>query len=153
MRVMRSGIAITLAAVALVGATGTVLAAGPTVERGSTHETFFDEFILDLCGIETMTTVIEHWTLKTFPDGSQQFHTSRTFIPEDPRVPIEKGTGMGFFTPDGVKTVVGKPLQLFSQQHGGVIVLDAGRVTFGDEIDARGHHPTLDMDLADVYCP
>lgn len=153
MPIHRSLLAVVLAAGTLVGGTGTVLAAGPTVERGSTHETFFDEFILDLCGIETMTTVIERWTLKTFPDGSQQFQASRTFIPDDVRVPIEKGAGMGFFTSDGVQTVVGKPLQLISQQHGGVIVLDAGRVTFGDEIDVRGPHPSLDMDLAELYCP
>jgi hypothetical protein len=153
MRPHRSVLALALAGSALIGGAGTAMAAGPTIEQGTTHETYFDDFIHDLCGISTMTTVTEHWTLKTFPDGSQQFHTTRTFVPDDPRIPIEKGAGMGFFTPEGVKTVVGKPLQLFDQSGGGVLILDAGRVTFGDAIDARGHHPTLDMDPADLYCP
>jgi hypothetical protein len=153
MQVRHAILAAILAAGTLAGGAGTVLAATPVVERGTIRETFFDDFLFDICGIETMTTMVEHWTLKTFPDGSQQFHTSRRFTPADPRLPIEKGAGMGFFTADGVQTVVGKPLQLISQQGGGVTVLDAGRVTFGDEIDVRGPHPSLAMDLADLYCP
>ena len=123
------------------------------IERGTTRDTFFDDYLFDICGIETMTTVVEHWTLKTFPDGSQQFQSSRTFTPEDRRIPIEKGGAMGFYTPEGEKTVAGKPLQLISQQGGGVTVLDAGRVTFGDVLDVRGPHPSLDMDLVELYCP
>jgi hypothetical protein len=153
MRTRRSVLALALAGSVLFGAAGSVMAAGPTIERGSTNDTFFDEFLFDLCGISTMTTATEHWTLKTFPDGSQQFHTSRTFVPHDVRVPIEKGSGMGFFTPEGVQTVLGRPLHLISQQGGGTVLLDAGRVTFGDELDVRGPHPSLDMDLVDLYCP
>jgi hypothetical protein len=153
MRPHRSVLGLALAASALIGGAGTVLAAGPTIEHGTAHDTFFDDYIYELCGISTMTTVTEHWTLKTFPDGSQHFHSTRTFVPADTRIPLEKGASTGFFTPEGVKTVVGKPLQLFGQSGGGVLILDAGRVTFGDTIDARGPHPSLDIDPADLYCP
>jgi hypothetical protein len=149
----RTALALALAGTALLGGSGSALAAGPTIERGSTRDTFFDGFLLDLCGISTMTTVTEHWILTTFPDGSQQFHTSRTFVPHDVRVPIEKGSGMGSFTPEGFQTVLGRPLHLISQQGGGTILLDAGRVSFGDELDVRGPHPSLHMDLVDLYCP
>jgi hypothetical protein len=124
----------------------------PTIERGQIRERFFDDFIFELCGIETYTTWTERFSVKTFADGSQQVHVVRTFVPEDPRLPIEKGAGTTFVSPDGTRRVVGKPIQLIGPD-GGVRLIDAGLVEFGDELIIRGPHPSLDADLADYYCP
>ena len=82
MSITRSLIAGTLAITALAVGAGGALAAKPeTVHSGKVVETFFDDFIYDLCGIETMTTVTERWTLTTYADGSQRFTNSRKFVP------------------------------------------------------------------------
>ena len=129
---------------------------GPTIERSVTHDTFDDDFFLDLCGIATRTTVSEKLSIKTFSDGSQTVHTERSFVPADTRLPIEKGAATAFYAPDGSRRVVGKPIQLTSQTGGGVIVRDAGWVLFDpfDNPDAmRGPHPSLTVDPAAYYCP
>jgi hypothetical protein len=148
-----------VAALVLVGAVaGVAQAGGRIVERdgGSFTETFFDEFIFDLCGIETYTTQTQRWSVKVFDDGSEIVHVTRTFVSEDPRLPIEKGAGTTFIAPDGTRTVVGKPIQLIGPE-GGIRLLDAGRVEFGDELIVHGRHPALDDilagDLAAYYCP
>ena len=135
-----------------VGATS-ALAAKPVTERqGKESVTFFDDFILDVCGISTMTTVTENWTLSTYADGTQRFVDSRKFVPADKRIPIEYGAGMSTWDVNGVQTVHGSPLRLRSQQGGGMLILDAGLVTLGDDITVHGPHPSLDVDLADFYC-
>ena len=151
---------LTLATVAalVVGAVGAsvVQARGPVQTRDSYTETFHDDFIFDLCGIDTMTTLTERWTFKEFPDGSATFHATRTFTPADQRIPIEKGAGTSFIAPDGSRRVVGKPIQLISQNGGGVRILDAGWVEFdaaGDVRDMRGPHPFVGADEAEYYCP
>jgi len=149
---IRTLIAGALAIATLGAGTTMVVAAQPEIIRGSTRDTFFDEFILDLCGIETMTTVTEHWTLWRYADGSERFQVSRTFESADPRLPIEHGSGMSTFAPDGTQTVHGSPLRL-RYPGGGVYLLDAGLVIFSDPLIVRGPHPSLDMDLADAYCP
>jgi len=89
---------------ALAGGAGTAAAAGggPTVTTGGGTETFADDFILDLCGIETETTVTERWTHKQFRDGSETLHVVRTFVSADPRLPVEKGAATSFIAPDGI---------------------------------------------------
>lgn len=124
----------------------------PTIERQRFEERFFDDFIFDLCGIRTFTTQTQVSSVKTFPDGRQQIHVVRTFVSEDPRLPIERGAATTFFAADGTRTVIGKPIQL-NGPNGGVRLLDAGLVSFGDELVVRGPHPSLDADLADYYCP
>lgn len=134
---------------------GTAHAAAPLIERGETHEIFFDDFIHDVCGIDTFTRVDEHWTLKRFPDGSETLHTTRTFTPEDPRIPIEKGAATSFNAADGSRRVVGKPIQLFGVD-GGVTLIDAGWISFdpaGDPVDSRGPHSFDPDDVAPYYCP
>ena len=124
----------------------------PTQEQGRVVETFADDFLHDLCGIDTTTTMTQHFHVTTFPDGSQLVHETRTFVTADPRVPIEKGAGTSHWTPDGVQTVTGTPIHLISDQ--GTVLLDAGRVTFADELDVRGPHPSLIVSsLAPYYCP
>jgi hypothetical protein len=89
----------------------------------------------------------------TFPDGSQQVHITRTFVSDDPRIPIEKGAGTTFIDANGVRTVVGTPIHLIGP-NGGTRLIDAGLVTFGDELEVRGPHPSLFVpDLAPYYCP
>jgi hypothetical protein len=124
----------------------------PVIERGSSVETFADEFILDLCGIETTTTLTQHFVGQTFPDGSQQVHVTRTFVSEDPRIPVEKGSGTSFYDAAGVQTVAGTPIHLIGSR--GTVLIDAGLVTFADELNVRGPHPSLFVsDLAPYYCP
>jgi hypothetical protein len=148
--------AITLAlamAISLIPAAA--LATGPEIVTDSYTDRFHDDFIFDMCGIDTWTTIIERWTLKTWPDGSQTFQDVRTFIPDDPRIPIEKGAGTGRFLPDGTKIVNGKPLQLFDRD-GGILLLGTGLVRFdpfGDVLVAHGHDEALGVDLAEYYCP
>jgi hypothetical protein len=125
----------------------------PVIERASFVDVFPDDFILDLCGIETTTKLTQRDEVKTFPDGSQQVHVTRTFVSDDPRLPVEKGAGTTFITPDGVPTVTGTPIHLIGPD-GGTRLIDAGRVTFGTELDVRGPHPSLFVpDLAPYYCP
>jgi hypothetical protein len=124
----------------------------PTQERGRTVETFVDDFLHDLCGIDTTTTMTQHFHVTTFSDGSQLVHVTRTFVSADSRVPIEKGAGTSHWTPDGIQTVTGTPIHLISDH--GTVLLDAGRVTFADELDVRGPHPSLIVpSLAPYYCP
>ncbi len=130
-------------------------AAAPVTERGSFVETFDDEFILELCGIVTRTTLTQRWSATVYPDGSEIVHVVRTFVPEDPRVPVEKGAGTTFIAPDGTRRVVGKPVQLFDPD-GGVRLLATGWVEFdpdGDISRARGAHSPLPEDLSEYYCP
>jgi len=142
-----------LAIVSLVVSATGALAAPPVHEHSGRYvDRYADDYILDLCGIETITTVTEHWTLTTYPDGTERFRVSRTFVSDDPRLPIERGAGMTTFLPDGTKVVHGSPIRL--QRRGeGIILLDAGLAIFGDDLTVRGPHPSLGADLADYYCP
>lgn len=127
----------------------------PVIERATVHDTFDDDLYLDLCGISTTTTVVERWTLTTYPDGSQVFHDVRTFTSADPRLPVEKDAATAFYAADGSWRVVGKPIQLIGPD-GGTLLLDAGWISFnsdGDVSTVRGPHPSTVVDLADYYCP
>jgi hypothetical protein len=99
-----------------------------------------------------MTTVTERWTLTTYADGSQRFTNSRRFEPRDARIPIEYGAAMSTWDANGVQTVHGSPIRL-QFRGGGIVLLDAGFVTLGDDPTIHGPHPSLDLDLADLYCP
>ena len=129
---------------------GVSSAGGPERDGGSFTETFYDDFILELCGIETLTTMTQRWSVKRFEDGSEIVHVTRTFVSEDPRIPIEKGDGNAFIAPDGTRTVVGLPLLLIGDR--GTIVVAAGRTVFADDVTVRGTDPDL-SDLAVYYCP
>jgi hypothetical protein len=147
--------AVVAAMVALVMGAAVAEGAGgkPVIERGSFVESFADDFIFELCGIETTTTLTQRFVVTTFPDGSQQIHVTRTFVSDDPRLPIEKGAGSAFIDANGVRTVVGTPIHLIGPD-GGTRLIDAGLVTFGNELDVRGPHPSLFVpDLAPYYCP
>lgn len=127
----------------------------PDIERASYVDRYEDDFIFDLCGIQTWTTVTERWSSTKFPNGSETFHVVRTFVPDDPRIPVEKGAGSSFFAPDGTKTTVGTPIHLFGPD-GGTTLIDAGRVLFdadGDLTSVDGPHPALEADMARYYCP
>ncbi len=146
-------ISVTFALVLGVMSAGVAQAGGPLRISDSYTETFFDDFIYELCGIETFTTVTERWTLKKYPDGSAILHVNRYFVSEDPRIPRERGAGTSFFAPDGTQTTVGSPTRIFATDGRGLLLLDAGRVVFGEEITIRGHVESFDVDLAEYYCP
>lgn len=152
-RIVRLSLAAALALGTLAAGTAGALAAAPQHERSGRYvDTFPDDLFLDLCGIETMTTVTEHWTLTTYADGSQRFRASRTFVPADRRLPIEYGSGMSFFDVNGVQTVHGSPIRL-QRRAEGILLLDAGLVRFTDDPTIHGPHPSLEADLAQYYCP
>ena len=116
--------------------------------------TFAHDFLFDLCGIRTQTTLTQRWSVKTSANGSESVHVVRTFVPADRRLPVEKAAGVTFVAPDGSRRVVGKPIQLIGPR--GVRLLDAGWVAFdadGSVSTVRGPHPSLDANLADFYCP
>jgi hypothetical protein len=129
---------------------------GPVIERQHYIDYLApDDFFIDVCGIVTNTTVKELDILKTWPDGSQSFHVERTFIPEDPRLPIERGAGTSYFAPDGTMLAIeGKPIQLVGFD-GGVRALDAGLTLLGNPTLVHGHNDVgIDNpDLASFYCP
>ena len=150
--------ALSFSAAVLIGtvAVGAAQAAGPTRTGEAYTDTFFDDFIFELCGITTMTTLTERWTLTEYADGSATLHVVRTFVPDDVRIPIEKGAATSFIGADGSRRVTGKPIQLFDR-HGGVTTLDAGVAMFdstGELVDARGRHDfILAGDEEALYCP
>ena len=144
-------------ALGLATAHATAASAAPPVrESGSFVDTFDDDFILELCGITTRTTLTQSWSSTVYSDGSEIVHVVRTFVPEDPRVPVEKGAGTTFIAPDGTRRVVGKPLQLFDPD-GGIRLLATGWVEVdpnGTISEARGaHSPLPEGDLSEYYCP
>ena len=143
-------------AISLTATTATAASAAPPAhERESFVQTFDDDFIFDLCGIRTQTTLTQRWSSTVYADGSEVVHVVRTFVSEDPRLPVEKAAGTTFIAPDGSRRVVGKPIQLIGP-NGGVRLLDAGQVVFdpaGHPSDVRGPHPSLGADLRAYYCP
>jgi hypothetical protein len=154
-RIIGLSIAVALALTALGGTAAH--AAAPVRISDAYTDTFFDDFIFELCGIETYTTVTERWTLTIHSDGSEVFHNVRTFVPADSRIPIEKGAATSFNAPDGSRSVVGKPIQLFYPD-GGVKTLDAGMAIFDEHgalVDVRGRHDFIvgSSSEADLYCP
>ncbi len=46
------------------------------VERSARSVTYFDDFILELCGVATTTTPTERVVTKTYPDGPQTVHVN-----------------------------------------------------------------------------
>lgn len=148
-------------AVALIGVGAVTVpaqAAGgkPVIRSGVFVDTFDDDYIFELCGIETTTTETQRWQVKTFPDGSQQVHVVRTYVTADPRIPMEKGAATAVYDAAGNRTVVGTPIHLMGPR--GTVVLDAGRATLDVEenlLDVRGPHPIAQAgdDLAQFYCP
>lgn len=146
------------AALTLTALGGTAAQAAAPIRMSDAYtETFFDDFIFELCGIETYTTLTERWTLTIHRDGSEVLHVVRTFVPADARIPVEKGAATSFNAPDGSRRVVGKPIQLF-YPGGGVKTLDAGVAIFDEHgalVDARGRHDFIlgTTSEADLYCP
>jgi hypothetical protein len=80
----------------------------------------------------------------------------RTFVPEDRRIPIEKGAATSFIAPDGSRTVIGSPTRLFDPD-GGIRLIDAGRGVLdknGELVGYSGQLVSLFVDdLAPYYCP
>jgi hypothetical protein len=142
-----------VALLAAVAATPAMAAGGkPTVEREVIEETFFDDFILDICGVATNTTLTQRTTTKTFPDGSQTVHVNAEFVPDDPRIASERNAFTDRIAPDGTLTTGGLAIRLYRKGEG-TIIRDAGWVRFlEDGLVIRGPHPFLETDPADVYC-
>jgi hypothetical protein len=146
---------VSMAAAPVAMATGGAGHGGkPTIERDVIEETFFDDFILDVCGVETFTTQTEVNIIKTFPDGSQTVHRRVQFVPDDPNIASERWARTDFFAPDGTERIVGLAIRLY--RHGeGTIIRDAGWVqVLEDGLVIRGPHPFLEnQDEAEqLYC-
>ena len=151
-----AGPVVVIAALAVI-AVAPVTSAGasggkPTVEREVIKVTFFDDLILDICGVATDTTLTQRTTTKTFPDGSQTVHVNAEFVPDDPRIASERNAFTDRITPDGTITTGGLAIRLYRKGEG-TVIRDAGWVRFlEDGLVVRGPHPFLETDPADVYC-
>jgi hypothetical protein len=132
-------------------------AATPVIRESEAYtDGYFDDFIFELCGIATWTTLTERWTYTEYADGSAVFHDVRTFVPDDRRIPIEKGAATSFNAADGSRVVIGRPTQLQYRDGRGTLVLDAGRGVIdenGDLVQVNGRADSWFVDLASVYCP
>jgi hypothetical protein len=124
----------------------------PDVEREVSEETYFDEFIFDLCGIATQTTETQRLTIKTYPDGYETVHVNAQWVPDDPRIASERYARTDIFELDGSLTIKGLGVRLYRKGEGTTIVA-AGWVNFSEDgVVGRGPHDFLDMDPADLYC-
>ena len=132
-------------------------AASPIYRESEAYtDRFPDDVILELCGIETWTTLKERWTFSEYADGSTRLQVVRTFIPDDPRIPIEKGAASSFNAADGSRVVVGSPTRLTNRRGGGTIVVDAGRAVLdanGELVEGTGKAGSFTADFAELYCP
>jgi len=124
----------------------------PTVEREVVEETYFDDFIYDLCGVETNTTLTQRITIKTFPDGTETVHSVSLYVPDDPSIASERNARTDIFAPDGTYTIKGLGIRLFTADDR-VIVVGAGwlRVT-DDGMEIRGPDRYFESDPVDLYC-
>ena len=124
----------------------------PTVERWASTVTFFDDYVLEVCGVATNTTLTERVLTKTYPDGTQTVHVNAEFIPDDPRIASERDAFTDAIEPDGTLTTKGLAIRLYRKGEG-TIIRDAGWVRFLDDgFVVRGPHPFLDTDPAEVLC-
>jgi hypothetical protein len=144
--------ALSIAVVGSVLVAGSASAASPEVRVSDSYSVrFYDP----MCGLDQWTTLTERWTWTEFSDGSATLQVVRTFVPDDPRLPIEKGAGFNRMSPDGTETVTGSPLLLYwpkSTGKHGVMVIAAGQAVFSDD-DAtfRGRTPDLSDEAIDQY--
>jgi hypothetical protein len=150
------GPVLVIAALAVLATAPATMAAAPggkpTVEREVINETFFDDFILDICGVRTNTTLTQRTTTKTFTNGSQTVHVNAEFVPDDPRIASERNAFTDRIAPDGTLTTGGLAIRLYRKGEG-TVIRDAGWVRFlEDGLVVRGPHPFLETDPADVYC-
>ncbi len=154
--VRRAGVTAALAVIAAAPAATAAPERGhggkPTVEHEAIQETFFDDFIFDLCGVATNTTLTQRVTVKTYPDGYQTVHVVSEFVPDDPRIASERNAFTDVIETDGTLTTKGLAIRLYRKGEG-TIIRDAGWVRFlEDGLVVRGPHPFLETDPADVYC-
>jgi hypothetical protein len=156
MRLQLRGLAVIAATgVALTVISTPAMAAGhgrPTMEREVIHETFFDEFALEVCGIATNTTRSERIIVKTFPDGTERVHVVTAYVPEDPRVASERYARTETYALDGSITIKGLGVRLYRKGEG-TIIRAAGWVRFDEDgMTGKGPHDFHDFDPADLYC-
>jgi hypothetical protein len=141
----RVGAVVALAAVAMLGGAGTAAAAPPTTFTESFTEV--DEFLSELCGTEI--TISGTFTERTvfFEEGSDVPHQHLASFSATITGPggslIEREAWREYDTGDSA-TFTGLPFRLLSPD-GGVVIRDAGYVTFTEEGIAvvHGPHPSL----------
>jgi hypothetical protein len=141
----RVGAVVALAAVAILGGVGTAAADPPTTFTES--DTVVDPFLSELCGTEI--TISYTFTERTvfFEEGSdlphQHLATFSATITGPGGSLIEREAWREYDTGDSA-TFTGLPFRLLSPD-GGVVIRDAGYVTFTEEGIAvvHGPHPSL----------
>jgi hypothetical protein len=142
----RVGAIVALAVVAMLGGAGTAAADPP--ETFTESDTFVDPFLSELCGTEI--TVSYTFTLRTvfFEEGSDVPHQHLATFSATLTGPggslIEREAWREYDTGDSA-TTTGLPFHLRSSD-GGVVIRDAGYVTFtedGDIAVVHGPHPFL----------
>lgn len=150
--VLTAALVLVLAAPAQIATAGSGHGGKPTIEREVIEETFFDDYIFDLCGVETDTSLTQRTVTKTYPDGTVKVHTVARWVPEDPTISSEFDARTDTFAPDGTQTVKGLAIKVYRKGEG-TIIRDAGWVRFmEDGVLFRGPHPFLETDPRDVFC-
>jgi hypothetical protein len=142
-------------AVATVGSAVLAGSAGAAAPTDQVSDSYTVRFHDPLCGVDQWTTLTERWTWTEFADGSATLQVVRSFVPDDPRLPVEKGSGVNHISADGTETVTGAPLRLFwpeSTGKHGVMVVAAGRAVFSEAgATFRGTNPDLSDEALDRY--
>jgi hypothetical protein len=127
-------------------------AARPTVERSTLTETYADDFIRDVCGVETMTTLTQRLVIRTYADGTEVVHVNARYVPADPSIAAEQLSRTDRIAPDGTLTITGLAIRL-SRKGEGTLIRDAGWIRFfEDGVLTRGPHEFYGADPADFYC-
>jgi hypothetical protein len=149
-RIKRVGAAVGLAAVAMLGGVGTAVADPPTTFTDTFTEV--DEFLSELCGAEIIISATFTDRTVVLKDGSElHLSTFRATITGPGGSLIEREAWRALDTGDSF-TVTGLPLS-FRSPDGGVVLRDAGYVSFTDGVPTvvHGPHPFLEGEQ-EVIC-
>jgi hypothetical protein len=140
----RFGAVVGLVAVAMLGGIGTAAADPPTTFTETFTEV--DEFLSELCGAEIIISATFTDRTVVLKDGSEMhLSTFRATLTGPGGSLIEREAWRALDTGDSF-TVTGLPLSLRSPD-GGVVIRDAGYVTFTDGVPTvvHGPHPFLEV--------
>jgi hypothetical protein len=144
-RIRHVGVAVAVAAVAMLGGVGTAAADPP--ERFTESDTFVDEFLSEECGAEITVSFTVRETTMFFEEGSEFPHQHIVKFSATITGPggslIAREAARQYDSGETV-TVTGLPFRLLSPD-GGVVIRDAGYVLFTEEgpTVVHGPHPSL----------
>ena len=105
---------------AVIGGTGTALAAAPTFETIPIEDQFTDEFLTEICGVDVTTTATGQIKIRTFEDGTG----IQSVLSINVRLTARADGNVYKFQDVGADVVTVRP-------DGTVVELSTGQVPFG----------------------